>query len=62
MKIYMSKQQQHPKDDHLSNGRGLPDQKRGQDVMGGNRILAQDVRHQKVQSLFHLTQKIPHVQ
>ena len=61
MKIYMPKQQQHLKDDHISSGRGLPDQKHSQDVKGGNRISAQDVRHQKVQSLFRLTWKIPHV-
>jgi hypothetical protein len=58
----MPKQQQHLKADHLSSGRGLPDQKRSQDVKGGNRIPAQDVRHQKVQSLFCLAWKIPHVQ
>jgi hypothetical protein len=62
MKIYMPKQQQHLKADHLSSGRGLPDQKHSQDVKGGNRIPAQDVRHQKAQSLFRLTRKIPHVQ
>ena len=62
MKIYMPKQQQHLKANHLSSGRGLPNKKHSQDVKGGNRIPSQDVRHQKAQSLFCLTWKIPHVQ
>ena len=52
MKIYMLKQQQHLKADHLSSGRGLPDQKHAQDVKGGNGIPAQDVRHQRCSLVF----------